>query len=80
MLVGLLSIICDILKYWLTLFETMTITLSIPESLKPEDGRFGSGPSKPLPNRSPCSTPAPPPLLLAHHIAAPVKANWSPDS
>ena len=24
----------------------MTITLSIPESLKPEDGRFGSGPSK----------------------------------
>ena len=34
----------------------MTITLSIPESLKPEDGRFGSGPSKIRPEQIAIST------------------------
>lgn len=51
----------------------MTITLSIPESLKPEDGRFGSGPSKIRPEQIAALDAGATTLLGTSHRQAPVK-------
>lgn len=52
----------------------MTITLSIPESLKPEDGVASAPvPAKSAPNRSPRSMPGATTLLGTSHRQAPVK-------
>ena len=44
----------------------MTITLSIPESLKPEDGRFGSGPSKLRPEQIAALDDGAPPMIATN--------------
>lgn len=54
----------------------MTITLSIPESLKPEDGRFGSGPSKIRPEQIAALDAGATTLLGTSHRQAPA-SNWS---
>ena len=51
----------------------MTITLSIPESLKPEDGRFGSGPSKIRPEQIAALDAGATTLHIARHQSS----NWS---
>ena len=54
----------------------MTITLSIPESLKPEDGRFGSGPSKIRPEQIAALDAGATTLLGTSHRQAPVKLRF----
>ncbi|MBT1175628.1 phosphoserine transaminase [Bifidobacterium sp. LC6] len=51
----------------------MTMTVKIPDSLKPEDGRFGSGPSKVRPEQIAALDAGATTLLGTSHRQAPVK-------
>src|ERR1700738_1436303 len=48
-------------------------TLAIPDSIKPKDGRFGSGPSKARPEQLKALTTTAAPLFGTSHRQAPVK-------
>lgn len=51
----------------------MTVTVNIPESLKPEDGRFGSGPSKIRPEQIAAIDAGATTLMGTSHRQSPVK-------